>query len=202
MAQRSSQPQPDPAAGQRGGLVYQTRCALRQNIQRGCAFASALMLGRTMNMDDAISEEELAALEVTLPTALELCRLGLASMIDIRQTFEIEMKGAIPDSVHIPLFEVKRMLGHTLTEDEQDILDAGKPKDMDAMSFFSMINQLHHARDHLLLCVCNSGRRSLAAASLLRSLGYPKALSVAGGFQAWKKLNDVALKTAPPSTAS
>ena len=81
------------------------------------------MLGRTMNMDDAISEEELAALEVTLPTALELCRLGLASMIDIRQTFEIEMKGAIPDSVHIPLFEVKRMLGHTLTEDEQDILD-------------------------------------------------------------------------------
>lgn len=160
------------------------------------------MVGRTMNMDDAISEEELAALEVTLPTALELCRLGLASMIDIRQTFEIEMKGAIPDSVHIPLFEVKRMLGHTLTEDEQDILDAGKPKDMDAMSFFSMINQLHHARDHLLLCVCNSGRRSLAAASLLRSLGYPKALSVAGGFQAWKKLNDVALKTAPPSTAS
>jgi len=160
------------------------------------------MVGRTMNMDDAISEEELAALEVSLPTALELCRLGLASMIDIRQTFEIEMKGAIPDSVHIPLFEVKRMLGHTLTEDEQDILDAGKPKDMDAMSFFSMINQLHHARDHLLLCVCNSGRRSLAAASLLRSLGYPKALSVAGGFQAWKKLNDVALKTAPPSTAS
>lgn len=155
-----------------------------------------------MNMDDAISEEELAALEVTLPTALELCRLGLASMIDIRQTFEIEMKGAIPDSMHIPLFEVKRMLGHTLTEDEQDILDAGKPKDMDAMSFFSMINQLHHARDHLLLCVCNSGRRSLAAASLLRSLGYPKALSVAGGFQAWKKLNDVALKTAPPSNAS
>src|SRR3989338_1397022 len=48
----------------------------------------------------AASEEELAALEVTLPTALELCRLGRASMIDIRQTFEIEMKGAIPDSVH------------------------------------------------------------------------------------------------------
>ncbi|MDP2407769.1 MAG: rhodanese-like domain-containing protein [Hydrogenophaga sp.] len=155
-----------------------------------------------MNMDDPISPEELAALEVTLPTALELCRLGLASMIDIRQTFEIEMKGAIPDTVHIPLFEVKRMLGHTLTEDEQDILDAGKPKDMDAMSFFSMINQLHHARDHLLLCICNSGRRSIAAASLLRSLGYPKALSVAGGFQAWKKLKDAAPTTAPPTAAS
>jgi rhodanese-related sulfurtransferase len=75
-----------------------------------------------------------------------------------------------------------------LTDDEQDILDAGQPKDIDAQSFFTMINRLHHGRDHLLLCVCNSGRRSLTAASLLRSLGYPKALSVAGGFQAWKKL--------------
>ena len=154
-----------------------------------------------MNMDDPISAEELAVLEVTLPTALELCRLGLASLIDIRQSFEIDMKGAIPGAVHIPLFEVKRMLGHTLSEDEQDVLDAGKPKDMDVMSFFSMINQLHHARDHLLLCVCNSGRRSLNAASLLRSLGYPKALSVAGGFQAWKKLNAVTPAAAPPPVA-
>jgi rhodanese-related sulfurtransferase len=129
-----------------------------------------------------------AKLEITLPTALELSRLGLATLIDIRQTFEVEMKGAIPDSLHVPLFEVKVMLGHALTEDEQDILDAGEPKDMDARTFFTMINQLHHGRDHLLLCVCNSGKRSLSAAQLLRSLGYPKALSVAGGFQAWKKL--------------
>jgi rhodanese-related sulfurtransferase len=129
-----------------------------------------------------------AALEVSLPTALELVRLGLGIMIDIRQTFEIEMKGAIPGTVHIPMFEVKLMLGQTLTEDEQDILDAGQPKDIDAKTFFTMINQLHHTRDHLLLCICNSGRRSLSAAALLRSLGYPKALSVAGGFQAWKKL--------------
>jgi len=145
-----------------------------------------------MNAERSLSQEERAALEVTLPTALELCRLGLATMIDIRQSFEIDMKGAIPDSVHIPLFEVKVMLGHTLSEEEQEILDAGEPKDIDAISFFTMINQLHHARDHLLLCICNSGRRSLAAASLLRSLGYPKALSVAGGFRAWKKLQAAA----------
>jgi len=137
-------------------------------------------------------------LEMSLPTALELTRLGLATVIDIRQSFEIEMKGAIPDSLHIPLFEVKVMLGHTLTEDEQDILDAGTPKDMDAKSFFTMINQLHHARDHLLLCICNSGRRSVSAAALLRSLGYPKALSVAGGFQAWKKLQAPAAAPAVP----
>lgn len=142
--------------------------------------------------------EEHAHLEVSLPTALELCRLGLGTMIDIRQSFEIEMKGAIPDTVHIPLFEVKQMLGDTLSEDEQDVLDAGTPKEIDARSFFKMINQLHHGRDHLLLCICNSGRRSLAAAALLRELGYPKALSVAGGFQAWKKLQVPAAAPAQP----
>ncbi len=138
--------------------------------------------------DHSFSDAERATLEISLPSALELCQLGLATMIDIRQSFEIEMKGAIPNTVHIPLFEVKRMLGHSLSEDEQDILDAGQPKDMDAASFFGMINKLSNGRDQLLLCICNSGRRSLTSASMLRELGYPKALSVAGGFQAWKKL--------------
>ena len=139
-------------------------------------------------VDQPPSPTEPEALEISLASATELCRLGLGTMVDIRQTFEIEMKGAIPDTVHIPMFEVKLMLGHTLTDDEQDILDAGQPKDIDAQSFFTMINRLHHAHDNILLCVCNSGRRSLYAARLLRSLGYGKALSVAGGFQAWKKL--------------
>ena len=145
-----------------------------------------------MTPHETLSPEDIAALEMTLPTALELARLGLGTLIDIRQTFEIEMKGAIPDTLHIPLFEVKVLLGHALTEDEQDILDAGEPKDLDAKSFFTMINQVHHARDNVLLCICNSGKRSLTAAALLRSLGYPKALSVAGGFQAWKKLQATA----------
>ena len=134
---------------------------------------------------------EAEAIEITLATATELCHLGLGTMIDIRQSFEIELKGAIPGTVHIPLFEVKQLLGHALTEDEQDILDAGKPSDIDVQDFFTMINDLHHVRDHILLCVCNSGRRSVYAAQLLRSLGYPKALSVAGGFPAWKKQQQV-----------
>jgi rhodanese-related sulfurtransferase len=152
-----------------------------------------------MITEATLSREERATLEITLPTAMELCRLGLATMIDIRQSFEIEIRGAIPDTVHIPLFEVKLMLGHALTEEEQEILDAGQPKDIDAKTFFTMINQLHHARDHLLLCICNSGRRSLTAASLLRSLGYPKALSVAGGFRAWKKVQAAAAAPATPT---
>jgi rhodanese-related sulfurtransferase len=132
--------------------------------------------------------EDTEKLEISLASATELCQLGLGTMIDIRQSFEIEMKGAMPDSVHIPMFEVKQLLGHALTEDEQDILDAGKPSDIDVQGFFTMINRLHHAHDNILLCICNSGRRSLYAARLLRSMGYDKALSVAGGFQAWKQL--------------
>jgi rhodanese-related sulfurtransferase len=127
-------------------------------------------------------------LEISLASATELCRLGLGTLVDIRQTFEIELKGAIPGTVHIPLCEVKLLLGHTLSEDEQDILDAGKPAFMDVQGFFTTLNRMHHAHDNIVLCVCNSGRRSLYAARLLRSMGYRKALSVAGGFQAWKKL--------------
>ncbi|MBP6763903.1 MAG: rhodanese-like domain-containing protein [Rubrivivax sp.] len=134
------------------------------------------------------AEVQAERLAISLESALELCQLGLATLVDIRQNFELEVKGPIPGSVHIPLFEVKRLLGHALSEDEQDTLDAGKPSDLDARSFFTMINQVHHVHDHLVLCICNSGRRSLVAARLLRSLGYPKALSVNGGFLAWKKL--------------
>lgn len=134
------------------------------------------------------TDEQRAQLEITLASAMELVRLGLATMIDIRQGFEIEMKGAIPGTVHIPLFEVKKLLGDRLTENEQEILDTGRPSDIDIKGLITTINRLHHGRDHLLLLTCNSGRRSLYAADLLRSLGYPKALSVAGGFQAWKKL--------------
>ena len=138
------------------------------------------------------SQFDRSKLEISLASALELCQLGVATMVDIRQGFELRLKGTIPDTVHIPLFEVKRLLGHVLTEDEQDILDAGQPSDLDTRGFFSMVNDLHHVKDHLVLCICNSGRRSLYAADLLRSLGYPRALSVAGGFQNWKKLQAAA----------
>ena len=129
-----------------------------------------------------------AVLEISLASAIELTQLGLATMIDIRQAFELDLKGRIPGTVHIPMLETKKMLGDALSEDEQDTLDAGRPTDVQVREFFTTINRIHHAGEKLLLCVCNSGRRSLHAAQMLRSLGYGKALSVAGGFQAWKKL--------------
>ncbi len=137
-----------------------------------------------------------AVLEISLASAMELCKLGMGTMIDIRQGFELEMKGRIPDTVHIPMFEVKRLLGDRLNEDEQETLDAYHPADIDVRGFITTLNRLHNGRDNLLLCICNSGRRSLYAAQTLRALGYPKALSVGGGFQAWKKLQSL-----PPAAA-
>ena len=155
---------------------------------------------RTHAMSTTLPPPDSPPLEISLAGALELCHLGMGTMIDIRQAFEIDLKGAIPDTVHVPLCEVKLLLGHSLTEDEQDTLDAGRPTDIDARQFFTTINRLHHAHDRILLCVCNSGRRSLYAAQMLRELGYPKALSVAGGFQAWKKWKAAQnVPTAPPA---
>lgn len=151
-----------------------------------------------MSHDDP-STIDPAGLEISLSSALELSDLGLGTLVDIRQAFEIEMKGAIPATVHIPLFEVKQLLGHPLSENEQDILDAGQPTPMDVQGFFTTVNRLHHGRDNIVLLVCNSGRRSLYAAQLLRSMGYPKTLSVAGGFQAWKKRQAAAAESAPPA---
>ena len=131
---------------------------------------------------------EPTGLEISLTSAIELSKLGLGTLVDIRQAFELDIKGRIPDTLHIPLFEVKQLLGHPLSENEQETLDAGQPTPMDVQGFFTTVNRLHHTRDHIVLLVCNSGQRSLYAAQLLRSMGYPKTLSVAGGFQAWKKL--------------
>lgn len=147
-----------------------------------------------------LTDAQRAALEITLASSLELCRLGLGTLVDIRQTFEIQVKGAIPGTVDIPLFEVKRLLGRALSEDEQEALDCDAPTALDVRDFFRTINELHHGRDHIVLIVCNSGRRSLYAAQLLRSLGYPRALSVAGGFQAWRRSHAASDNLSPPST--
>lgn len=42
------------------------------------------------------------------------------------------------------------------------------------------------ANDHEILLICQSGRRSLAAAEHLLALGYPNVTSVAGGTTAWR----------------
>ena len=127
-----------------------------------------------------------ANMEISLSTALELVSLNLGTLIDVRQAFETELEGSIPGATLLPLFHVKKLLGQKLDEEEQEILDSDTPEAGDIQSFFSQVNQLHYSRSQLLLCMCNSGRRSLHAASLLRELGYDKAYSVRGGYREFR----------------
>lgn len=123
-----------------------------------------------------------AFLEITPSTAVELVHLGLATLLDIRQPFELEMKGQIPSAIPLPFFNLKQSFGIALTEEEQEILDADEPNPSDARFFIKSINLLNKKNDTLLIAVCNSGKRSLCAAKLLREVGYGKTLSLAGGF--------------------
>ncbi len=138
--------------------------------------------------DAVAAEAQNDPLEMTPQTALELQRLHLAVLIDIRQKFELEIQGEIPGASFLPLFHFKRMLGHNLTSIEQEALDEDLPDLRDIQHFLAMINNMHHAKELILVCVCNSGHRSLNAARLLRLLGYEHSFSLAGGFLALDEL--------------
>ena len=116
--------------------------------------------------------------------ALDAVRAGRACLVDIRQPFELELKGRIDEARHVPFFQFKVHLGLSLEEEEQEILDADAPDAADQQRFVANIEHLRQHRDAPLLLVCNSGRRSLIAAHLLRGIGYPLACSVHGGMHA------------------
>jgi rhodanese-related sulfurtransferase len=128
------------------------------------------------------------SLEISAPTVLELVKLHQACLIDIPQPFELECEGKIASVVELPLFHFKKSLGHALNDEEQELLDADLPSQQDIQHFFQLINGLHFDKDCILVCVCNSGRRSLKAAQLLRKLGYKRGFSLRGGYRAIREL--------------
>lgn len=129
-------------------------------------------------------------LEISVNAARELVDIGLAVLLDIRQPFELELEGQVEGAVPVPLFRLKQLLGRGLSEEEQELLDADEPDDRDFQHFISLINRHHVTQDQILLCLCNSGRRSLRAAELLRDLGYSRCLSVREGFREWPRKGD------------
>ncbi len=131
------------------------------------------------------NETDNPQLEISAKSAHELVEIGLAVLLDIRQPFELELEGAVDGAVLVPLFRLKQLLGRVLSEEEQELLDADEPDERDFQHFLSLINQYHVTQDQILLCLCNSGRRSLRAAELLRDLGYARCLSVREGFRGW-----------------
>ena len=136
---------------------------------------------KTVKLTEQLSD---SMLEISVPTALELIRLKLVCLIDVRQKFELEMEGEVPGACSLPLFRFKQLLGHQMSEDEQEVLDGDEPDSLDVQHFLSNINRLHYTKDCIMLCYCNSGRRSMHAARLLRSLGYQRGFSLVGGYKA------------------
>ncbi len=125
--------------------------------------------------------------EIQPETAHELMRLGLGALIDVRQTFELEVEGEVEGAENIPLFNFMQGLGHRLSAEEQELLDADEPSAKDIISFLAAINRHHYQSDNVILCLCNSGRRSLHAVQLLRSINYDRCFSIAGGVRAWRE---------------
>ncbi|MHB8115376.1 MAG: rhodanese-like domain-containing protein [Acidithiobacillus ferrivorans] len=150
------------------------------------------MITKDSTTDTPIIQAEL--IEISVLAALELTRLNLACFIDVRQRFELEIEGEIDGAYSLPLFKFKHLLGHKLTQEEQEILDEDSPDMEDIQNFLTMINDLHNAKDCIVVCVCNSGKRSINAARLLRLLGYDRAFSLIGGYRAIKE----AMVTEPP----
>ncbi len=125
-------------------------------------------------------------LEIDTNMARELLRLKIGALVDVRQPFELEVEGTVEGAESIPLFNFKKLLGHSLTEEEQEILDSDTPDNTDVRRFITAINRSHYQLGNVLLCLCNSGKRSVHAAQLLRSIGYERAFSVKGGIRAWR----------------
>lgn len=126
--------------------------------------------------------------EVRASLAKELLSLQIATLIDVRQPFELEIEGRVEGAERVPLFNLKKLLGHVLNAEEQEILDADVPTPRDVQTFLATMNRYHYQEGNVLLCLCNSGKRSLRAAHLLRSIGYSRAFSVEGGVRVWRSL--------------
>src|SRR5438105_11033693 len=78
-------------------------------------------------------------------------------VLDVREPDEYE-QGAVPNAIHIPR-------GHLESQVENKITDHGAP----------------------VVVYCAGGTRSAFAADTLAQLGYSDVVSMAGGFNKWKK---------------
>ncbi len=96
---------------------------------------------------------------------------GHAPLLDVREPFEVE-QGTIEGAIHIPLGELPQRA-------ETELPGKSGP----------------------LVIYCASGVRSLAAAETLRKLGWTDPVSMAPGFEGWKKARLPWIAPGPPSRA-
>jgi len=92
---------------------------------------------------------------------------NLALLVDVRETVERERDGSIPGSIHI---------SRGLLEFQADPESPVYCKDL--------------TTDRRVIVYCGTGGRSTLAAKTLMEMGYPDVASLAGGFAAWKLVEE------------
>lgn len=107
--------------------------------------------------------------EITPETALELIGLGLATMIDVRQPFELDRGGCLRCAENIPLLHFKQTLGHGLNEGEQEILDADEPDVRDVVAFIGAINRHYCATVSCSACAAAARAAATQSSCYVRS---------------------------------
>lgn len=121
--------------------------------------------------------------EVDLDVAAGLLQTDTAVLWDVRTADECEITGVPEHAIHVPLACLQRFCGlepepHCEVFGNRDLLPEER---------MQITRELvtHAARGKALLIICRSGQRSLAAAKLIRELGFQDCFSVRGGVLAW-----------------
>lgn len=108
-----------------------------------------------------------------------------AMLLDVRLQEERDIFGVVPRSQHLPLSFVQRFRGET-PNPECEIFSKRDITPRELQMFVRWLLE-HRGKNTQILCFCAHGNRSVAAASLLREIGYPEAYSVEGGMAAWQE---------------
>lgn len=110
-------------------------------------------------------------------------KMGTGIIVDVRLPEEREWFPQVPEAIPLPLEYLQEFAG--LDENPLDS-GAGVLEPQERRMLLSLL--MHHASSgSTLLCVCSRGDRSLAAALLLRALGYSRAYAISGGLRTWKE---------------
>jgi rhodanese-related sulfurtransferase len=136
--------------------------------------------------------------DITPETAYELVTLGLAEIIDIREAWELASGKRVEGATHIPLLPVKSFCNALDAEDLEmmQLIDDSEIS-IPVSELVRMLNT-HRERGSLLLCLCRSGRRSLKASQMLKSLGYKHVFNIKGGILEWEEKGLPVLDSSTP----
>lgn len=137
--------------------------------------------------------------EITAAHAREWVDQGIGQIIDVRFPEEIELWGPLAQAELLPLSCLQRFCGFTPNPHCEEF----SARDLTVAERTGLTQALvrYAAQHKVLLCLCRSGNRSLAAVHLLRELGFVHAYSIIGGLEAWEATSKTASPPKDPTTS-